>query len=328
MPTTPVPDGWKGGFSTSDPAFEYPDPDLSSLRLLDNMANIDRLTRQQAVLWPEFSWQTVRGDEASRCFQMFAPDISRLGYDDAGRVWSIICPQQGTCSPTVGALNVEVSVTGQRGWVDEPSRARAADLTVEGKVWFSPSATASPLVAVLWRLFADNGLPFPASKEHAIRVSTHRVGVPDDAAFSLRDGLSPDFTNPTFALHDVEAWAVGNLSVQIGAVRPSGDAVVDEFNALVIDAFNLWTGNLLREGNVLTWNVWFNQPELVCVKEWKDHAERWRRSIDADHGSPDGDGTPARYFNGRPFAADVAAEAAEREAIVRFLDRHLALGRD
>ena len=41
--------------------------------------------RQQKVLWPEFSWETVLGKPASRCFQMFAPDISRLGYDDTGR---------------------------------------------------------------------------------------------------------------------------------------------------------------------------------------------------------------------------------------------------
>ena len=67
IPTkTPAP-GWKGGFEASNPAFSYPDPDLSSLPMLDNMANIPLLQRQLDVLWPEFSWQTVIGDESSRC---------------------------------------------------------------------------------------------------------------------------------------------------------------------------------------------------------------------------------------------------------------------
>ena len=72
---------------------------LSSLPILGNMANIDKLQRQQKVCWPEFSWQTVPDQERSRCFQMFSPDISRVGYTDKGRVYSIICPQQGVCHP-------------------------------------------------------------------------------------------------------------------------------------------------------------------------------------------------------------------------------------
>ena len=91
--STSVPPGWIGGFAAPNPAFAYPDPDLDSLPMLDNMANIDQLDRQQAVLWPEFSWETVPGDPASRCFQMFAPDISRIGYTDAGRVYSRPWPQ-------------------------------------------------------------------------------------------------------------------------------------------------------------------------------------------------------------------------------------------
>jgi hypothetical protein len=132
--STAVPPGWIGGFAQSNPAFDYPHPDLSSLKLLHNMDNIDKLQRQQKVLWPEFSWQTVVGTEASRCFQMFAPDISRLGYTDEGRIYSIICPQQGACSPIFGCMNIEVSVTGNRGpaslWYCRPSRT-----TTPVRVW-------------------------------------------------------------------------------------------------------------------------------------------------------------------------------------------------
>jgi len=118
----PVPPGWIGGFAQSNKKFAYPNPDLNSLPMLDNMANIPRLTRQQPIYWPEFSWQTTQGKEESRCFQRFAHNISSIGYDDAGRIWSIICPQQGACIhswPINVCLNVEVTVTGQRGWVDE-----------------------------------------------------------------------------------------------------------------------------------------------------------------------------------------------------------------
>ena len=53
--------GWVGGFAESNPEFAYPHPNLTSLPMLDNMANIDLLQRQQAVKWPEFSWETEKG---------------------------------------------------------------------------------------------------------------------------------------------------------------------------------------------------------------------------------------------------------------------------
>lgn len=317
-----VPPGWVGGFAESNPAFAYPDPDLSSLPMLDNMANIDLLERQQAVLWPEFSWEVVPGDPSTRCFQMFAPDISRIGYTDTGRVYSIICPQQGACSRALGCLNVEVSVTGQRGWVDETNRTLAADMTVEGKIWFSPSAVQSPMVRFLWTLFAANGLPFPADKAHAIRVTTHLDKTPSQPIFPVRTGETTLFESPPFALHP-EAWTVGNVEVEIGPIVTTGDAVVDDFNQLVMDVFNMASGNLLLPGNLLTWNVWFTEPALVDRQEWRDHAEKWRRSIDADHGSPDGPGTAARYFDGRPFEPDEALIEEEINKIIDYLKKHL-----
>jgi hypothetical protein len=318
-----IPPGWVGGFAESNPAFAYPEPDLSSLPMLENMANIDLLERQQAVLWPEFSWETVPGDPTSRCFQMFAPDISRLGYTNTGRVYSIICPQQGACTASLGCLNVEVSVTGQRGWADETNKTLAADMTVEGKVWFSPSAHQRTLVKLFWSLFANSGLPFPADKAHAIRVTTHKRKNPLQPIFPVRKGETTLFESPAFAKHP-EAWTVGNIDVEIGPIVKTGNATVDEFNQLVMDAFNLASGNLLLPGNLLSWNVWFAQPALVDKQEWRDHAEKWRKSIDADHGSPDGPGTSARYFDGTPFEPVDALIQAEFDKIVAWLKKHLA----
>ena len=317
--TTPAP-GWVGGFAQSDPAFAK--GDLSALDMLCNMDNIDKLDRQQAVLWPEFSWETELGEPKSRCYQMFVPNISRLGYTDTGRVYSIICPQQGACSPGLGFLNVEVSVTVQRGWVDETGKALAADLTVEGKVWFSPSARENGLVKLLWSLFSGADLPFPSDKANAIRVATHRLDDPDQPIFPLRSGHSPRFESPEFAKHP-EAWDFGCIDVQIGAVAKTGNAVVDDFNMLVMDVFNLSSGNLLKQGNVLSWNVWFEAPQLVDRDEWRKHAETWRDSIDADHGSPDGDGTDPRYFDGTPFKAGQALVQHEIDRIIAFLREHL-----
>ena len=263
------------------------------------------------------------GDPGSRCYQMFAPDISRIGYTDTGRIYSIICPQQGAYSPSLGCLNVEVSVTGQRGWVDETTREMAADMTVEGKIWFSPSATQSPLVQLLWTLFAGSNLPFPATKAHAIRVATHLLGDPSQPVFPVRRGASTLFPLPDFALHP-QAWAVANVEVQIGSIAATGNDTVDDFNQLVMDVFNAASGNLLLPDNLLSWNVYFTEPAVVDRQEWRDHAEKWRESIDADHGSPDGPGTSARYANGDPFEPGEELIQEEIDRIIAWLKAHLS----
>ena len=318
-----IPPGWVGGFAQSNPAFSYPDPDLSSLEMLPNMANIGKLDRQQAVLWPEFSWESDPGAPNSRCYQMFAPDISRIGYDDDGRVYSIICPQQGVSAASLGTLNVEVTVIGQRGWVDEPAKTLAADMTVTGQIWFSPSATRNSLVKWLWDEFVASNHPFPHDKQHAIQVRTFDPDDPQQPIFPLRQGESTDFPIPGFARHADVAWNVAHLGVEIGEIATTGDHVADEFNTLVMGLFNLYSGNLLAPRNTLSWNVWFTEPALVNRHEWATHAERWRKSIDADHGSPDGPGTSARYFDGSPFEPIGAAVRRELEAILKFIEAHL-----
>ena len=54
----------------------------------------------------------------------------RIGYTNTGRVFSIMCPQQGITLRLLGTLNVEVTVTGTRGWVNENNRKLAADIGV------------------------------------------------------------------------------------------------------------------------------------------------------------------------------------------------------
>lgn len=314
-----IPPGWVGGFAQSNPAFAYPTPDLSSLPMLDNMDNIDKLQRQQPVKWPEFSWQVEKGDEKSRCFQMFAPYISRIGYTNEGRVYSIICPQQGLWLKNELCLNVEVTVTGQRGWVDESTRLLAADMTVEGKIWFTPGQYQGSTLKKIWPLLELLRPELPLKKATAIRVSTHHMGEPSQPIFPLLSGESKRFTSPEFARHENEAWDVANIEVEIGPIHSTGNEKTDKFNKLVMEAFNLGSGNMLQNGNILTWNVWFQPPGLVDREEWRTHAERWRESIDAHHGSPDGEGTVARYFDGTPFNAKKEAVEEILERIIKYL---------
>ena len=320
---TPV-SGWIGGFEAWNPAFAYPNPDLSSLEIMDNMANIDKLQRQQKVLWPEFSWKSNIEDPTndSRCYQMFAPDISRLGYTNEGRVYSIICPQQGVCLPELGSMNVEVTVTGNRGWANETDRSLAADMGVVGKIWFSPSARQKPLVKILWQHFQENHLDFPLDKAHAIVIKTSLPGDPEQPIFPLTKGSTTAFPIPDFAKHEEISWSVGHLGVQIGAVEKTGDTKVDDFNQLVVDIFNIGAGNMLKDGGILTWNVWFTAPELVNTEEWQHHADYWRASIDTDHGSPEGPGTVARHFDGTPFEPIKELLKDELPKVIHFAEKY------
>lgn len=294
--------GWIGGFAESNPKFAYPDPDLSSLPMLGNMANISLLQRQQAVKWPEFSWETEQGKaDPKRCFQMFAPYISRLGYNNRGRVFSIICPQQGIWIGDKICLNAEVTVTGQRGWVNEDNRELAADMTVEAQLWFSPNQGI--LGRLIWALLEKSHHNFPLNKANAIKITTHKPGDPENPIFPVRKGEDDSFQSPDFARHEDEAWTVGNVSVEIGPIQKTYVEKVDKFNQLVMKAFNVASGNMLSPGNILAWNVWFTAPNYVNQKEWRNHAERWRKSIDEHHGSPHGEGTVPRYFDGTPFSA-------------------------
>ena len=307
--------GWDGGFKPDD---------LSQYDMLDNLANIRLLKRQQKVLWPEFSWESEPGAaDTKRCYQMFAPDISRLGYTNKGRVYSIICPQQGACAPNIGSMNVEVTVTGNRGWADETDRTLAADMSVVGKIWFSPSANKNEVLDEIINDFKKNDLRFPSTKEHAIVIGTFKPGFPDQIEFPLSSGSSTGFPIPEFAKHEGISWTHGHLGVEIGAIKKTGNQKVDDFNQVVLDIFNMAAGNMLQEGNTLTWNVWFTGPELVDQAEWANHAEKWRLSLNSDHGSPEGPGTTPRHFDGTPFKPLKALVEDELPKILAFSAKHL-----
>jgi hypothetical protein len=300
-----IPAGWIGGFSNNPPNQPYPNSALlSSLPFEGNLNNIPNITRMLRARWPEFSWPTTPGDPSTRQYQMFAPDISRLGYDDTGRVWSIICPQQGVYFPTLGAtMNIEVTVTGNRGWIDETATTEqlfAADITIKPTIWFSPDSTDGFFWQQLLKLnkLCDDQLPL--SKAKGIRINaTDETGLPD---IQVRMGERANYPFPDRAKHWRDyAWAVANLAVSIGDIDSTSNSKADKFNSWVMDLFNTGSGNLLLNGNVLTWNLWAGSPELVNQEEWTNHAEYWRYSIDVNHRPPEGEGTTIADFNGNPF---------------------------
>ena len=49
-------------------------------------------------------------------------------------------------------INVEVTVTGQRGWVNETTKEIAADMMVEGKIWLTPSEHQGSHLKAIWPL--------------------------------------------------------------------------------------------------------------------------------------------------------------------------------
>jgi hypothetical protein len=197
-------------------------------------------------------------------------------------------------------INVEVTVTGQRGWVNEDTKEIAADMMVEGKIWLTPGENQGGLLRAIWPLLKYSSRKYPINKENAIRVLTHLPGNPKEPIFQLGKGLSPRFKNPEFAIKE-EAYSTGHINVEIGGMVTTSDHKLDKFNQYFLNLFNLGTGNMLQKGNVLSWNLFFDSPELVSVPEWQNHADYWRTSIGAHHGSPGGEGTSPRYFDGTYF---------------------------
>ena len=323
-----VPPGWVGGYEESKQKFAYPNPNLTSIPFMcnDNQANLRLMRRQQNVRWPEFSWitgvtnsdpnatESPTGENPTRCFSMFSPYISRVGYTDTGRIYSLICPQQGVWLGDEICLNIEVTVTNVRGWINEKdsdSKSElAADMQILPKIWLSPKQGG--YLQAAWPLIQLHLPDLPLSKEKAININSSEVGNPHHPYFHIRRGEYKGFKSPDFARHEEEAYMVSNLEVQILDIVKTNDSKTDAFNELLMDAFNLGAGNMLSPNTVLTWNVWTLAPTLINLGEWKAHASKWRHSIDAHHGPPYKEkkdkyghlaSSPIKYYDGSIFVS-------------------------
>ena len=169
----------------------------------------------------------------------------------------------------------------------------------------------------------DFGNPFPGDKAHAILINTYTPKNPSQPILRVSKGESPRIKSPGFTKHKDNAWAVGNVEVEIGDIQSTGNQKVDRFNNLVMNLFNAISGNLLLKENVLSWNVWFNPPEPVDREEWRAHAERWRKSINEDHGSPDGPGTMAKYADKSEFSPGSGVIEQALDEVRNFLSSFL-----
>jgi len=295
--------------------------ELSKLPFLDNMANINKLDKQLLVHWPEFSWLRDQGKPDSRCFTRFATNISRIGYDNEGRIYSIICPQQGIYSPHYGTLNIEITVTGNRGKVIEAEKEVYAELTVEPKLWFSPGVLDFVPFEIMAALFEKNSVAFPYKKSDAVRVKTFLPGNPDQWALEGCPGLDPRFDPPPFTRHDKQAWGVANLALGVGPQFKTGCALFDDFSEMLMGLFNIQSLNLLKPDNVVSWNVWFLDPQAVDHCEWYRHADLWRRSLQTGHGPK---GTPTRDADRKLIPLPDDAFEQEVLLIVDFLVKYLS----
>jgi len=236
---------------------------------------------------------------------MFAKDVSRIGYDDDGRIWSLICPQRALFVPPFGTVMIEVTVLGVKGWVDEPTKDLFANIGIRGNIWIE---SENDLVNEFKAAFENVGKKFPLSKEHAIKIRAHAVGDPDEEFWPVKKGIDPNFHHPSFTTHWDEAFNVYNLEVEMGKPKLTHDKFADDFNAMFLKLFNNMSGNLVTEGQRIAWNVWADKPELVDTAEWKGHAKKWYESLTVKHEYPSGDPGVAMYADGTEFKPQLNLE--------------------
>ena len=347
---------WKGGFKDSNPDFSpsAAKPDLSTIPMTKNLDNIDKITRMQKIKWPEFSWYSKIGDPSSRVYTTFAQDVSRIGYDDDGRIWSFVCPQRAMVLPLgIGCAFIEVTVTGVRGWVDEDNKSCYADVSVVGNLWLE-GQDGNPLVEALRVLLKklDPCKEFPFRKDRAVQVYAHQVGKPDTEEWPMVTGMDPNIFQPLSKRHFGEAYSVYNLEVEMGKrIKNKKSPLANLFDALLLSIFNKASGGILDEGQRVSWNVWPLPPEGVDTDEWQAHADLWYTSMKVKHEYPDGksildrdmtyaDGTEFKegsdsesilaevreFFAGaRKIVGEKRAAELENNPMVRFITRHFGV---
>ena len=192
------------------------------------------------------------------------------------------------------------------------------DLEVTGNVWLSPGGVTNPLFRAL-KAFCDfAGFPLPLSKDSAVRVPTFSASNPTNPIFWILPELSPRYQNPDFASHP-EVWKTAHIDVWIGEPIKTNSVVVDDFNALLIELLNAGTGNILKAGKVLSWNLFLLKPRLVDPTEWTDHARKWRDSIDSGANTHQGSDV-FRFAAGTRLQPNIAAY--EEEQVKASLRKH------
>jgi hypothetical protein len=265
------PPGWVGGFRPAD---------ISTLPLTGNLDNIDKLTRYIPARWPDFGWRSDPSVADSYEFTTFHSDLSRLGYDDQGRIWALICPQWATCFHSVGfCVNCEITVTGVRGWFDESTGECDMDVTSQLAFWFA-SETGPPtgFIQRLFRLAVQAGFAVPDSKANALIMPLKGQCGKDTTTFV--QGADMSIPWPPSMLREADAAYVIYGAVNTGADPTHKDPAVDAFRYFLRSIIHATTSNMFLPNNTLTWNLWTTGPQLVDTQEWSAHAERWRHSLD------------------------------------------------
>jgi len=243
------------------------------------------------AIYPEFTWLPESGLEADRLYTMFDPDISRIGYDTTGDVKSVICPQWGTCSSLLGCLNVEVTVTHVRGWINPYTLETVFDIKVEGKIWLNyTDSTVLPLLSTLIELAGASGYTFPDSKANAIIIP---MGGVDGQDFIRATNISL----ASFDKHpnDQLVELIVDVSVKIGSPSTTGlNSTEIWIQNQIVDIVNSASDGMWIADSVLEWEIYTGEENMVETQaqrdEYMNHVVLWGASL----------GTPtveAEYYN-------------------------------
>lgn len=310
-----------GGFNP--PSFDILSADLRQLDWQTNHSDHDDsivVQRFMRAQWPEFSWIDSTG---RRVFQKLTSDVSRLGYTNNGLMTHLICPQMGKLTNILGTAQVEVTVTKQRGYIDESKLPQPVDhiinsnapnaeqehwanfdIGVEVNIWFpdvfdrSNSNVNSVVREIISLAQSAFGVTFPQSKQTAVKLGSTDA-VTGNPYLTLKPGRNPTYEPPDFTLHP-EACAVTYLRAIIDTFpkEPSGmdSSDVDgqfraratyELHKTLFSVFNRMYHNILV--GELTWNINLSCPELVNTdaarQEWEQHRTLWQQSMGTPNGT-------------------------------------------
>jgi len=297
-----------------------------------NNGSIGNPTRMMRALHPEFSWLS----NGRRVYKKFACDISRIGYTNEGRVTALICPQVGNDAGPFGHINIEVTVTKVRGFVDETKLPQQtiqltsdqitpedawinSEFEVVVQAWFPEvrdTTKVSPTVTKLLNFFERFfGATFPSSKANAIKVSTTDYATRGPNLL-MKAGLNPDVPRPEFTEHDdvcgscyVSAWCAEKPKLPVLPSNASEDdkfnrAATGELHQSLLDIVNIAGHDILK--GALNWNLYATCPEKVDMNDWERHRDVWQHSILTPTGVSHSGVRTDMYEDGTPLDKDMS----------------------